>query len=575
MRPNSLSALALALLACGAAAQEHLPFPLGPVDAAQAAPGLVRAPLAPQPDALEALAASRQVRMVQVPWPEGAPIELDLRRVDLARPGFRFHVDGAPRPELDARSLELTLWTGSVVGEPGSDCLLAFSPWGSRGWIRRAAGQAHLVAGPGADGTWSRSTSELVLESELLSAGRTPPTDFCAAERIQDLPAVRVEDLPAPGYQGTAPLLECQIAIESDYQLYADVFGGSLGATASYVMTLLGALSDRYTDEISVQLSFPYLGLHSVPNDGWSTPDQGGSTGQMLNEFRMAWANNIPANANLAHFLSGAPLGGGVAYLDVLCSPDFGFGVSADLTGGVQFPVMQAPFNWDFYVIAHELGHNFGSPHTHDYCPVLDSCAPQMYFGQCQTQQVCTTSGTIMSYCHLCSGGVNNITTFFHPTVKTRMRNEAESSCLIELCSTELYCGGKGNSFNCVPYVTFTGHPSASDSTPFRITGNDVMPDQFGFLIYGSAKAHLAFHNATLCVKAPFVRLLPPKSSGNTAGGFCKGELVTNFNKHIQSAADPSLTAGAFVAAQWRYRDPGIDQWNDGFTDGISFVVCP
>ena len=96
-----------------------------------------------------------------------------------------------------------------------------------------------------------------------------------------------------------------------------------------------------------------------------------------------------------------------------------------------MFPVQQQPNNWDFMVFAHETGHNFNSPHTHDWCPTpLDECASSNYFGSCQTQQNCTNMGTIMSYCHLCSGGTANITTFFQePDVVGVMTAHAQA-CL-------------------------------------------------------------------------------------------------------------------------------------------------
>src|SRR5690606_25285714 len=63
--------------------------------------------------------------------------------------------------------------------------------------------------------------------------------------------------------------------------------------------------------------------------------------------------------------------------------------------------------NWDLVVAAHELGHNFGAIHTHNYNPPLDGCGN----GDCSAP----FGGTIMSYCHTCSGGLGNITLHFHP----------------------------------------------------------------------------------------------------------------------------------------------------------------
>jgi len=99
-----------------------------------------------------------------------------------------------------------------------------------------------------------------------------------------------------------------------------------------------------------------------------------------------------PANVNLLHSLSTRRLGGGVAYLGGLYSTNFCYGVSGSLNGGFS--------SWDRIVVAHELGHNFGSGHTHSYDPPIDTCG-----NSCPASPI----GTIMSYCHLCSGGLSNI----------------------------------------------------------------------------------------------------------------------------------------------------------------------
>ncbi|MFT5150364.1 MAG: hypothetical protein ACI841_000345, partial [Planctomycetota bacterium] len=198
-----------------------------------------------------------------------------------------------------------------------------------------------------------------------------------------------------------------------------------LQAEQTYVFALLAAVSDRYLGQINTVLTYPYVQFYTAPSDPWVTQDTGGSSGDLLNEFRAAWANNVPAGANLAHFLSGASLGGGVATVGTICSGQNGFAVSGNINGGVSFPVTQGSGTWDFFVTAHELGHNFGTLHTHNYCPPLDECADN-----CNNQTNCTTQGTNMSYCHGCPGGMTNITTFFHPTVVGVMRSAAEASCI-------------------------------------------------------------------------------------------------------------------------------------------------
>ena len=218
--------------------------------------------------------------------------------------------------------------------------------------------------------------------------------------------------------------------VETDYP-YFQVFN-DVGAAQTYLVSLLGAVSARYREQVGVILTFPYLGLHSNSNDGWDSESQG-SYDQLL-EFQDKWGesfqNAAPAHGDLYHFISGANLGGGIAWLPALCNQDYGFAVSGNIGGNTPFPIAVGPLNWDFIVVAHETGHNFNAPHTHDYCPPLDQCAPAGYFGACQTQEVCTTEGTIMSYCHICGAGMLNETTYFHPQSVADMRALAEGGCL-------------------------------------------------------------------------------------------------------------------------------------------------
>jgi len=143
--------------------------------------------------------------------------------------------------------------------------------------------------------------------------------------------------------------------------------------------------------------------------------------------------------------------------------------------------------------------------------------------------------------------------------------------------NTFTYCSGKLSSLACTPFLTFNGRPSASSTATFQVVGNDFLPSEAGFMLYGVAgKSNLNFHGGKLCVKARFTRWLPPKIAKNTGPPPCTGILRRNFNSRIQSGVDPSLTVGQQVNAQFRQRDPADSfGFGDALSDGIQFVIEP
>ena len=434
MRPATIPTLACAVLfSAPALAQGTRPFPM---DTAATDPALGTVTVLPNFEEFKDLMTRDHVTIADMYIPGGQLLDLQLERIDLDRLKYGFVVDGVRRDDL-LDDLDITAWKGEVVGEENSQVFLSFSREGSRGWIQRGTDIVHLMPQPNAEGDWSGGSSVLVTEATLNALGDTLG-GFCRydevsgtlGERTRTAPVLTQQDLEAQSMTqalGSCNFRECTIALETDYQLF-QVFG-SLGAETAYVTALTAAASDRYQTSVNTVLTFPYVQFYTNSNDPWSTPEGGGNSIDMLNELRNAWIGNIPANARIGHMLSGAGLGGGVAWLDILCNDEYNFSVSGNINGNTSFPITQNPNNWDFMVFTHELGHNFGSPHTHDYCPPLDECAPNGYFGQCQNSQVCTNQGTLMSYCHLCSGGLGNVTTFFHPQAIATMQ-PLVNSCL-------------------------------------------------------------------------------------------------------------------------------------------------
>ncbi len=389
--------------------------------------------IALDPARLDELATLTRATLAGFPVPGLGEVTLDLHRIPLPiAPDAVLRLDGVDVPGgLKSALGDLTVWSGSVLELPGSRAFIALSNEGARGFLElpfETDRFVHILTENVQTPGGAQAVCRIVRAPELAAMGIDEPAIFCGGERqvpgaTQGM-AGGSQNFGAPS-SGALTTADCRIAIETDFQYYQK-FGTTLGAT-TYVTQLMAAISDQYFTDVQTTMSIAYLGLYSVAGDPWTSQDSGGNSSDLLDEFQQAWTSNgWPVAANLAHFVSGASLGGGVAYVNVLCNQSFGFGVSGNISGNINWGSWNgAPshLTWDFVVVAHELGHNFGSSHTHSFCPPLDQC-----YTNCTATTVCS-QGTIMSYCHTC-GGMDNIDLEFHPVCANVMRQSVNASCL-------------------------------------------------------------------------------------------------------------------------------------------------
>ncbi len=195
--------------------------------------------------------------------------------------------------------------------------------------------------------------------------------------------------------------LPVRIYFEADYRTYLDK-GSNINNVGNFISGIFNSVALLYQNEyLPVQISSiivwtvsdPYMNL----NDSYSIL------------LRFGARNKDNFNGNLASLLSTRPLNlGGIAWIRVLCSnydPQDSSGrfsyCNID-TNYFSYPT----FSWTVTVITHELGHNFGSMHTHacvwpirnNAIGAIDSC----YYAEGNCFNGTRPSvGTIMSYCHL------------------------------------------------------------------------------------------------------------------------------------------------------------------------------
>lgn len=255
--------------------------------------------------------------------------------------------------------------------------------------------------------------------------------------------------------------------LETDYSMYE--YYGSVENVANYVTGAFNQVILLYANE-SIDMTINELVVWDVVD-----PYPGTNTGDALNQFRNGLAGNY--NGDLAHLIArSTEFSGGRAYVNVLCNSTYGVGVS-----GVNASYNDVPtYSWTVMVLAHEIGHNLGSSHTHscawngdgtaiDDCGnvyyinnnyddngdgIVDNLADAQYFSPCFdniNNIIPSEGGTIMSYCHLNNVGID-LSLGFGQQPGDLIRNRvANASCLtvcnagplaIEVTSTDVSCGG-------------------------------------------------------------------------------------------------------------------------------------
>lgn len=186
-----------------------------------------------------------------------------------------------------------------------------------------------------------------------------------------------------------------KVYFECDYALYQSK--GSIANVTNYVIGFFSQVATLYANEnINLQIGDMYIWTSPDPYAGYNSPSA------ILTPFRTTRGTNF--NGNIAHFLTTRNIGGGVAYVNTMCNKAYAYGVSRIYSTYSTFPA----YSWTINVVAHELGHTIGSPHTQSCSwgsAALDNCYPAE--GNCSPGPAPINGGTIMSYCHLTNYGIN------------------------------------------------------------------------------------------------------------------------------------------------------------------------
>ena len=420
-RRSVLSALAtLAMSAAAFAFGPILPSPVMPAGV-EAGRGLaLRLPrgvthLQLDQNLVEALPKDGSFTLIGFPLSDGRLVDLELERFDPIAPDAEIKVgtyadDGTWLQEAGIVRPDVKCFRGTIAGQPDSIAFLSFAATSNVGLITTEADETFSMS----DGTLEEAGPLVIADMHALPEDAIQWAPFQCGT-VGGTPKPSMKSSPGTGLPRTGCKL-FKLAVDTDFEFY-DRFPSTPNKATNaltYLSQQIGAFSTVYYNQLNVDATLQYLRLWKTkPTTGYPYKSNYASSGGMsafLADVMARWTTNTSDTAvtrDLVMALSGQALGGGVANdFGVVCSKSAGYAVAGSLNLAFPYPLQNKNAqNWDCVVFMHEIGHCFGAYHPHDTGD--DDCFKPDYSGV----GACTlrAQGTIMSYCHLCSGGLANI----------------------------------------------------------------------------------------------------------------------------------------------------------------------
>lgn len=239
------------------------------------------------------------------------------------------------------------------------------------------------------------NSEDFVVYNDQKLTGKNP--FICAADEMMENEKQKINYKPS----SKAPLVT-NSCVRVYYEVCNKPFqqnGSTIAATLNWISAVHNNINTLYVnDGIKMSLKTVFI---------WETADPyTGTYSQNLSAFR---SNRPTFDGDLAHLVN-YPSTTSVAYLNSLCS------TNRYAYSGINMTYNNVPtYSWTIMAMTHEMGHALGSPHTHacawngDMTPI-DGCGALAGYpeeGCDNVGPIPSAGGTIMSYCHLNSVGIN------------------------------------------------------------------------------------------------------------------------------------------------------------------------
>lgn len=402
--------------------------------------------LKPNQDEIQRLATSRDDKFnIQIPIGPKGMKTISLERSSMFDGGTTF-VERHQKGSTIIQDLDISHYTGKVIGSRNSvvslsiyhDELLGLISFDNQNWNLR---KKKLSA------NYELFNDDKIVRSANIKVCESPE---------QDIFSEPINPPSLHNHKSSSAISTVDVYIECDYQMFTD-FGSDVTNTLNYATSLLNT--------VNVIFNNANINLNITQIDVWSTPDpydanNADSSGDVLNAFKCELDGVY--NGRIAHLLSTTNQFGGIANRRDYCPYDEPlYAFSRIFT---SFNNDLNVYTWSVNVVAHEIGHNLSSPHTHNCAwngnnSQIDDCAnvhatsnnndsdcdgvidnvEEASGSDCFdiANPIIPNKGTIMSYCHSSSGNGVDLSLGFHPQVATKMKDYIDN-CLSP--TTTIFC---------------------------------------------------------------------------------------------------------------------------------------
>lgn len=218
-----------------------------------------------------------------------------------------------------------------------------------------------------------------------------------------------------------------QFYFETEYDVYQA--HGNVSDAEAFILGLFNQVATLYQNEdIVTTLSQLYI---------WTSADPytATNTSSLLTQFQ---STRTSFTGDLGMLLTLRSIGGGkAAGFSGLCNAYTSQKLAVSMLYNTYNVVPN--YSWSVFVVTHELGHLFGSRHTHACVwngnnTAIDGCADYVE-GSCPLPGYPAGGGTIMSYCHRQSMGIN-FNFGFGTQPGNVIRNSVNNASCLQSCAS-------------------------------------------------------------------------------------------------------------------------------------------